>query len=113
MCRVGYVETLRAVELAAGRRAATLVRDEWPAIGVVEIDQRLVEHAVALAVEHELGSVDALHLASALVLPRRALRFANLGPAPSRRRNPSRHRGAPSHPRLTGAPRVHCQDVSR
>jgi uncharacterized protein len=76
MCRVGYVEAVRAVELAAGRRATKLVRDEWPAIGVVEIDQRLVEHAAALAVEHDLGSLDALHLASALVLPRRALTFA-------------------------------------
>jgi len=68
-CRAGYVETVRAVALAAGSRAAASVREEWPAIGVIEIDQRLVEQAAELTVEHDLRSLDALHLAAALVLP--------------------------------------------
>jgi predicted nucleic acid-binding protein len=76
-CRVGFVETVRAVELAAGRSAAKSVTDEWPALAVVELDQRLVEEAARLAVEHALHSLDALHLAAALILPRDDLVFAS------------------------------------
>jgi predicted nucleic acid-binding protein len=76
MCRAGYVETIRAVGLAAGKKAARTVREEWPAIGVVEIDQRLVEHAAELTLDLDLRSLDALHLAAALVLPRDELTIA-------------------------------------
>jgi predicted nucleic acid-binding protein len=69
ICRVGYVETLRAVSLTAGRSAVRAVREEWPSFGVVEVDQDLVEHAATLALDGELRSLDALHLAAALVLP--------------------------------------------
>jgi predicted nucleic acid-binding protein len=76
ICRVGYVESVRAVSLAAGEAATRHLREEWPAFGIIEIDQRLVEEAAVLAVEHELRSLDALHLAAALVLPGDALSFA-------------------------------------
>lgn len=76
MCRAGYVETLRAVTLAAGTAAAKAVRNEWPAFAVIEVDQRLVEDAAELAVEHELRSLDALHLAASLILPGDDLTFA-------------------------------------
>jgi predicted nucleic acid-binding protein len=69
ICRVGFVETVRAVGLAAGSRAIKPVRDEWSAFGIVEVDQALVEHAAALAVDRELRSLDSLHLAASLVLP--------------------------------------------
>lgn len=69
ICRVGFVETMRAVGLAAGLRATNAVTREWPAFGVIEVDQRLVEHAAALALKHNLRSLDSLHLAAALVLP--------------------------------------------
>ncbi len=69
MCRVGFVETVRAVGLSAGQAAAATVREEWPAFGVIEVDQRLVEDAARLAIGRELRSMDALHLASALMLP--------------------------------------------
>lgn len=69
ICRVGFVETTRAVTLTSGRAAATALRAEWPAFGVIEVDQELVEHASTLAVKRELRSLDALHLAAALVLP--------------------------------------------
>jgi predicted nucleic acid-binding protein len=69
MCRAGFVETVRAVGLTAGRTATRAVRQEWPMFGVIEVDQRLVEDAAELAVERDLGSLDALHLAGALVLP--------------------------------------------
>lgn len=67
-CRVGYVETMRAVGLAAGRSAARRVRDEWGSMGVVEVDQRLADEAAELALTHELRSLDALHLAAATLL---------------------------------------------
>lgn len=69
MCRVGFVETVRAVGLAGGPKATQAVNNEWPSLGVVEVDQRLAEDAATLAVTHDLRSLDALHLAAALVLP--------------------------------------------
>ncbi len=76
VCRVGFVEVVRAVSLATGRSAARAFRGEWPAFGVVEVDERLAEHAAELATKRELHSLDALHLAAALVLPRSDLVFA-------------------------------------
>ena len=76
ICRIGYVETMRAVSIAAGTKAAHALRREWPAFGVIEVDQALAEHAAALSIEHDLRSLDALHLAAALVLPDTALTFA-------------------------------------
>jgi predicted nucleic acid-binding protein len=76
MCRIGYVETLRAVELAAGNSVTRAVREEWPSFAVVEVDQDLVEQAAQLALADDLRSVDALHLAAALLLPAGQLVFA-------------------------------------
>ena len=76
ICRTGFVETARAVGLAAGARAVKLVEAEWHAFGVVEVDQSLVEHAARLALDRDLRSLDALHLAAALVLPREELVLA-------------------------------------
>lgn len=76
MCRVGFVETVRAVGLSAGHVAAGTVREEWPAFGVIEVDPRLAEDAAKLALTRELRSLDALHLAAALILPRDDLLFA-------------------------------------
>jgi uncharacterized protein len=75
-CRVGFVETVRAVGLSAGQAAAETVREEWPAFGVIEVDQPLVEDAAELAIAHGLRSLDALHLAAALMLPRSDLLLA-------------------------------------
>lgn len=76
MCRAGLVETVRAVGLTAGATATRAVREEWPVFGLVEVDQRLVEDAAELAIDSGLRSLDALHLAAALVLPQDDLRFA-------------------------------------
>lgn len=76
VCRVGFVEVVRAVSLTAGRPAARAFHVEWPAFGVVEVDEGLVERAAKLATKRELRSLDALHLAAALVLPRSDLVFA-------------------------------------
>jgi predicted nucleic acid-binding protein len=76
MCRAGFVETVRAVGLVAGPTAIKAAQNEWPAFGVVEVDQSLVERAAALAIDRELRSLDSLHLAAALVLPLDDLAFA-------------------------------------
>jgi predicted nucleic acid-binding protein len=76
ICRVGFVETIRAVGLSAGITATKAVRQEWPAFGIVEVDERLAEHAASLALDRGLRSLDALHLAAALVLPRRGVTVA-------------------------------------
>lgn len=76
MCRVGLVETVRAVGLAAGLAATGAIEREWPAFGVVEVDQALVERSAALALERNLGSLDSLHLAAALLLSSDDLVFA-------------------------------------
>jgi len=75
MCRAGYVETVRAVALAAGIAATKPVMEEWPAFGIVEVDQALVEQGAALAIDRDLRSLDALHLAAAVVLPGDDLAF--------------------------------------
>jgi hypothetical protein len=59
--------------------AATEIREEWPAFGIIEVDQQLFEHAYALAVKRDLRSLDTLHLAAALVLPRDDLVLATWG----------------------------------
>lgn len=69
ICRIGFVETIRAVGLSAGTAATRVVRQEWPAFGIVEVDDRLAEHAASLALDRGLRSLDALHLAAAMVLP--------------------------------------------
>jgi predicted nucleic acid-binding protein len=70
ICRVGFVETSRAAGLAAGAAAVDALAGEWPSFAVVELDQRLAEDAAELASRRDLRSLDAIHLASALVLPR-------------------------------------------
>lgn len=76
MCRAGFVEIVRAVGLVAGLRATTAITDEWTAFAIIEVDQPLVEHAAALALQRKLKSLDSLHLAAALVLPVEDVVFA-------------------------------------
>jgi predicted nucleic acid-binding protein len=76
MCRIGYVETVRAVALAGGRKAVKRVEADWLSFDVIEVDQALTEHAAELALSTELRSLDALHLAAALVLPSEDLTVA-------------------------------------
>jgi predicted nucleic acid-binding protein len=76
ICRVGYVETARAIGIAGGEAAVRAFRAEWPAFSVVEVSQDLADAASDLSREHELRSLDALHLAAALTLPRSELLVA-------------------------------------
>ena len=68
-CRITFVETVRAVSLAGEPTVAEALRRDWPALEVIDVDQSLAERAAHLSVEHSLRSLDALHLAAALLLP--------------------------------------------
>ncbi len=68
MCRIGFVETARAVGLARGSRGTATFQREWATFEVIEVDRRLAEHAAKLALTTELRSLDALHLAAALLV---------------------------------------------
>jgi predicted nucleic acid-binding protein len=76
ICRVGYVETARAVRLAAGKPAVRRFEADWPSFEVVEVDASLAEQAAELTFTDELRSLDALHLASALLLASSELTLA-------------------------------------
>jgi len=76
ICRIGYVETVRAVALAVGERVVKRVESEWPAFNVIEVDRDLAEHAARLSLSNELRALDALHLAAALALPAKDLTVA-------------------------------------
>src|SRR3954469_24724458 len=76
ICRVGYVETARAVELAAGKGAVRRFEADWPSFEVVEVDAGLAEQAAELTVPEELRSLDALHLAAALLIASPGLTLA-------------------------------------
>jgi uncharacterized protein len=76
ICRVGYAETSRAIGLTGGETTVRAFRVEWPAFSVVEVSQDLADAASNLSLEHELRSLDALHLAAALTLPRNDLLVA-------------------------------------
>jgi uncharacterized protein len=68
ICRVGYVETARAIGLAAGKGAVRRLVADWPSFEVVEVDAALAEHAAELTFAEELRSLDAMHLAAALLI---------------------------------------------
>jgi predicted nucleic acid-binding protein len=76
ICRIGFVETARAVGLAAGRAAIKTIREEWATFGVIEVDQALVERAAGLAIQRNLRSLDSIHLAAALLVPVRDIVLA-------------------------------------
>jgi len=76
MCRVGFVETVRAVTRGGGQEEVETMKDDWSRVGVVEVDCALAERAAELAVAHRLRTLDALHLAAALTLTGEAPTFA-------------------------------------
>lgn len=76
MCRIGFVETYRAIGIAAGEHVAQRFEAEWAAFGSIEVDADLAEAAAGLAVASRLRTRDALHLAAALLLRDEDLLFA-------------------------------------
>jgi predicted nucleic acid-binding protein len=68
MCRIGFVETVRAVALGGEPGDVERVESDWTRVDVVEVDGGLAEDAAWLAVRHRLRTLDALHLAAALAV---------------------------------------------
>jgi predicted nucleic acid-binding protein len=75
-CRIGYVETARALGLRGDGAAADRFQAEWPAFRVVELDLAIAEDAVELAPATALRALDAIHLAAALAIADRDLTVA-------------------------------------
>lgn len=76
-CRIGFVETVRAVARAGEPEDVKRAMRDWT-IGcdVVELDRDLAEHAAQVALASGLRAMDAIHLASALSLRVEGLTFA-------------------------------------
>lgn len=68
MCRIGFVETVRAVARGGKPDDVEKVESDWTRVDVIEVDGALAEHAARLAVCHRLRTLDALHLAAALAV---------------------------------------------
>ncbi len=67
-CRIAFLETARALGLSLeSHEAMDRFWRDWHAVRVIEVDRSLTEQAAELAVGHGLRSLDALHLAAALV----------------------------------------------
>ncbi len=75
-CRVGFVETARAVGLLGGPSAVKRVEADWSRFSVVELDMRVAEAAAEIAVATGLRALDAIHLSAALALQDGDLTFA-------------------------------------
>jgi predicted nucleic acid-binding protein len=75
-CRIGFLETARAVGRAEGARVLKEVELDWREFDVIEVDRDLTERAVEVAIANGLRSLDALHLAAALSLSNGELVFA-------------------------------------
>jgi uncharacterized protein len=75
-CRFCIVETKRAVDRAGAAAEIDRVDSDWRAFEVVEVDAALCERAAELACATGLRTLDSLHLASVLALPRERLTFA-------------------------------------
>jgi predicted nucleic acid-binding protein len=77
--RIGYVETYRAVQLAADRQLPGSLEAfgvAWEAVEVVELDDAVMRRSAALAAMLRLRSMDAVHLASAETVASPELAFA-------------------------------------
>ncbi len=78
--RVLYTEVGAAIprRLTANHAAVALTAWErlWTDFDVVEVDAHIATHALSLAQYHGLGTLDAIHLASALRVPAAPMRFA-------------------------------------
>lgn len=76
--RITYVEASRAIglESGSGGGAAAAFSSEWDSFDVVELTAPVAARAASLAIAAGLPSLDAIHLASALVAATGDLVFA-------------------------------------
>jgi predicted nucleic acid-binding protein len=76
MCRIGFVETARAVARGGRRSDIAEVELDWIHFDVVELDDALAGYAARLSIATGLRTLDALHLAAALSLEGDDVTFA-------------------------------------
>jgi uncharacterized protein len=76
ICRIGFVETVRAVARGGEPQGVARAERDWDGFHVIEADRTVTEHAARLSVETGLRTLDALHLAAALTLPTESVTFA-------------------------------------
>lgn len=68
ICRIGFVETVRAVARGGEPEDVERAERDWAGFRVVEVDRVVTERAARLSVETGLRTLDAMHLAAALSL---------------------------------------------
>ncbi len=68
MCRIGYVETVRALARSGEQGDVERFERDWLQIGAIDLDDSLTKRAAKLAVRHRLRTLDSLHLAAALAI---------------------------------------------
>ena len=76
MCRIGFVETTRAVARGGRRSDLVEVERDWIHFDVIELDDALAGYAARLSITTGLRTLDALHLAAALSLDGDGVTFA-------------------------------------
>lgn len=69
ICRIGFVETVRAVARGGEPEDVERAERDWGSFRVVEVDRMVAERAARLGVATGLRTLDAVHLAAALSLP--------------------------------------------
>lgn len=72
--RLTFVETMRG--LSGAPEQSIQARRDWPTISFIELSEVVCERAVSVAERRDLKTLDAIHLASALVLDPDAVVFA-------------------------------------
>jgi predicted nucleic acid-binding protein len=76
ICRVGYVETVRAVARGGEPQDVERAERDWLGLRVIEVGLQVTERAASLSVKTGLRTLDALHLAAALTLSIEHVTFA-------------------------------------
>lgn len=66
----------RRVDAPEGEHAQSDWDDMWSRYRAIDLDQQIASHALGLAVAHNLGTLDAIHLASVLRIPAVPIKFA-------------------------------------
>jgi predicted nucleic acid-binding protein len=72
--RIAFVESMRG--LGADPSLSAQARRDWRGIDVVEVSSVVCERALGVALSRSLKTLDAIHLASALVMRTEDLTFA-------------------------------------
>jgi uncharacterized protein len=76
ICRIGFVETVRAVTRGGEPQDVERAEHDWVGFHIIEVDRTVTKHAARLSVAAGLRTLDALHLAAALTIRAENVVFA-------------------------------------